>query len=312
MFEGFAKVWTPVLLSKQVGERPVAVTVAGEELVLFRDGHGRLAALSNHCLHRGAALSLGKVFDGCLHCPFHGWAYAPNGEVKKVPLSAPSKHAPAFTQSLPVREIGELIWLYTGQTAQPPEPQVPPSLVDPGLTRNYLERRWSCHWTRAMENMLDSPHLPFVHRTTIGRPLARRMKPGSVMTVTWEDTPFGGTQRSSLDGEQPLAHLDFYKPNMMALHIPIPGKVMRLHALVIPVDLEHTRLIVVGARDYLKPRLFNFAFTRVNAVIAGQDQPVVESVRPKVVPPPGDELSVPTDRATLQFRKYYFETLAPG
>jgi hypothetical protein len=79
---------------------------------------------------------------------------------------------------------------------------------------------------------------------------------------------------------------------MMALHVPIPGKRFRMHALVIPVDDRTTRLLVVSARDFATFRLLDPFFDRMNAVIAGQDQAVVE-----------------TDRATLHFRKYYLEEL---
>jgi len=38
----------------------------------------------------------------------------------------------------------------------------------------------------------------------------------------------------------------------------------------------------------------------------------VESSGRDETPPPGAELSVRTDRATLQFRKYYYETVRPS
>jgi phenylpropionate dioxygenase-like ring-hydroxylating dioxygenase large terminal subunit len=74
MFEGFANVWTPVLLASdlKVG-RPVGVQVAGTPIVLFRGKEGKPAALVDRCPHRGVALSLGSVKDGVIECPFHGW-----------------------------------------------------------------------------------------------------------------------------------------------------------------------------------------------------------------------------------------------
>ena len=311
MFEGFANVWTPVMLARKVKQQPVPVTLAGERLVLFRGADGQVAALFDQCPHRGAALSLGNVRDGCLQCPFHGWRFDGHGAVTHVPLSPDAKRERLFASTVPVRQFGELLWVFTAPVKQAPfEPEVPDGLVNPAFTRNYIERLWRCHWTRAMENMLDSPHLPFVHRTTIGRSMARRMTEGSRMTVTWEPMPWGGRQRSMLDGDDSQAHLDFYRPNLMALHIPIPDKVLRMHALVVPVDAETTRLIIVGARSFARARVLNPLFNKTNAIIADQDQAIVESSLPKVVPPPAEELSVATDRATLQFRRYYFDVLA--
>src|SRR5205809_777506 len=50
---GFRKYWYPALEARQVGRRPVRLTMLGEDLVLFRDGDDRVAALSDWCPHRG-------------------------------------------------------------------------------------------------------------------------------------------------------------------------------------------------------------------------------------------------------------------
>lgn len=310
-FLGFAKVWTPVVLSRRLGAQPLRVVVAGEPVVLFRDGRGGVGALIDRCPHRGVALSLGQVgADGCLECPFHGWRFDVSGANRGAPLNPAARLDRLGAAALPTREIGEMIWLYTepGATA-PPEPLVPESLSDPGLKRTYLERDWACHWTRAMENMLDSPHLPFVHRRTIGRGLHKRMTPESEMTIEWEDAPFGGRARASLDGEPPAGFLEFYRPNIMVLHIPLPRRTLRLHALVIPAEAGRTRLTIVGARDFARLPILEPLFRWTNGRIADEDRAVVESSGPDEVPPLGQEPSVATDRATLQFRRYYDMTL---
>jgi phenylpropionate dioxygenase-like ring-hydroxylating dioxygenase large terminal subunit len=45
----------------------------------FHDGVG---ALLDRCPHRGVALSLGTITDGCLACPFHGWRFGADAEIK--------------------------------------------------------------------------------------------------------------------------------------------------------------------------------------------------------------------------------------
>ena len=238
MFEGFARVWTPVLQSAALGKKPVGLKLAGQPIVLFRGPGGQPGALIDQCPHRGVALSLGRVqADGCLECPFHGWRFSASGQNTHVPFNPSAKREQLGATPLPVREIGDLIWIYTapGITA-PVEPQVPYSLSDPRLARIYLTRQWNCHWTRAMENMLDSPHLPFVHRTTIGARYRKVMGPDSSMEITWEDTAFGGRTKAILDGRDNGSWLEFYRPNVMVLHIPIPKRHLRIHALVVPVD----------------------------------------------------------------------------
>jgi phenylpropionate dioxygenase-like ring-hydroxylating dioxygenase large terminal subunit len=315
MFEGFARVWTPVAPVGRVKRRPLRLRLAGVDLVLFRGTDGAIGALLDHCPHRGASLSLGEVKpDGCLACPFHAWRFDPHGNATHVPLNPQAKRERLFAQALPVRVIGELVWVYTDPAAkEPPEPLVPEGLSSPSVTRTFLEVRWSAHWTRVMENMLDSPHVPFVHRATIGRTMQRWLTDSSRMDITWEETPYGGRSFMRLDSQpeaQALASLDFYRPNIMALHIPIPGKHFRMHALCVPVDANHVRLLVVGSRDFARSRLFNPLFNWANARIAAEDKAVVESSFPVEIPRPAEEVSVASDRATLQFRKYYFAQLA--
>lgn len=313
-FDGFADVWTPVALRREVARTPVRKVLAGEALVLFRGRDGRVGALMDRCPHRGVALSLGQVGDdGFLECPFHGWRFDVDGANRGVPLNPQARCETLGASALPVRELGDFIWVYTRPSAADvAEPVVPEGLIGGGLARTVIRRDWACHWTRAMENMLDSPHLPFVHRRTIGRVYRRRMTATSQMDIDWEDTPFGGRTRASLDGEASGGFLEFYRPNVMALHIPIPGRHLRIHALVVPEAAGRTRLFVVASRDFARLGLLEPVFRIMNGRIADEDQAVVESSGPDECPAPNREHSVATDRATLQFRRYYHSVLRPS
>lgn len=316
MFEGFANVWTVATLAKRLKKKPLPVQVAGEKLVFFRDANGVAGALLDRCPHRGVALSLGTVTkDGCLECPFHAWQFDAKGAACHVPLNPDAKRERLFATSVPVREIGGLLWVYTAAVKQAPgEPTVPETLTQPGLARTWLEVEWNAHWTRAMENMLDSPHVPFLHRRTIGRFVRPYLKPGSRMDITWEETEFGGRTKGIIDGDttRDAGHLDFYKPNIMVLRIAVPNQTFRMHAIVVPVGPRTTRMIVVGARSFATLPLLNPFFNYSNLRIVKEDKAAVESSEPVEVPPPNEEQSVATDRATLKFRKYYFETLKPS
>lgn len=48
--------------------------VDGDAIAVFRDGD-RIAAVSNICRHQGGPLGEGKVVDGCITCPWHGFQY---------------------------------------------------------------------------------------------------------------------------------------------------------------------------------------------------------------------------------------------
>ncbi|ATB35321.1 hypothetical protein CYFUS_000733 [Cystobacter fuscus] len=309
--EGLAEVWTPVAMAREVGSKPLGLTLAGERIALFRDGRGTLAALKDQCPHRGVKLSLGKVgADGCLECPFHGWRFNTSGSCTHIPLNALSeeKRQRYAVTAFPVRERGGLIWLYTRPGGEAPdEPYVPEALEKPGVHVGFYAETWNAHWTRAMENMLDSPHLPFVHQSTIGRALRRRMKPESTMEVEVEPTPTGFRTHSSMDGVPPQGSLDWLRPNGMRLNIPIPGRLMQLHMWCIPVDASHTRMLLAGARDFVRMQPLAALVDRYNTRILHEDRAIVESSHPVEAPPVSEERSVATDRATLAFRRWYHE-----
>jgi phenylpropionate dioxygenase-like ring-hydroxylating dioxygenase large terminal subunit len=313
MFEGFAHVWTPVTLAHRLRKgRPLAVTLAGEQLVFFRDAKGQASALLDRCPHRGVALSLGAVKDGCLECPFHAWRFDGAGACVSVPLNPDAKRERLFATALPTRELAGLLWVYTAPVSAPPsEPRFPETLTRSDLARTAFEVTWKAHWTRAMENMLDSPHVPFLHRRTIGRFVRPYLRPDSRMDVDWNETSFGATLPGYLDGDRSRdsGNLEFWKPNLMVLNI-MPNQAFRIHALCVPAEENHVRMIIIGTRNFARLRLLNPLFNWSNKRITEEDRAVVESSWPMRVPPPAEERSVRTDRATLQFRRYFFETLA--
>ncbi|WP_437732686.1 Rieske 2Fe-2S domain-containing protein [Sorangium sp. So ce1335] len=106
MFEGFANVWTPVALAADLrADRSLAVQVAGTPLVLLRDRDGKPSALLDRCPHRGVALSLGRVKDGCLECAFHGWQIEASGQVCHVPWNPDAKLSALRGVAFPAREL---------------------------------------------------------------------------------------------------------------------------------------------------------------------------------------------------------------
>src|SRR5688500_2148716 len=79
--------WHPVALTDELeGERPVkAVRVLGQDFVLFRDERGRSGLLNHDAPHRGFDLSYGRLEDGGLRCPRHGWLSAVDGRCLETP-----------------------------------------------------------------------------------------------------------------------------------------------------------------------------------------------------------------------------------
>lgn len=87
--------WYVVLDSTQVKTKPVGVTRMGEKLAFWRDVSGKVACARDRCVHRGVALSKGKVLpNGMLQCPFHGFEYDASGKVTKIPANGKNTPVP--------------------------------------------------------------------------------------------------------------------------------------------------------------------------------------------------------------------------
>ncbi|NWG46540.1 MAG: ferric reductase-like transmembrane domain-containing protein [Alphaproteobacteria bacterium] len=58
-------------------KRAIVVTPPrGEAIAVFRDGE-RVMAVSNLCAHQMGPLGEGRIIDGCITCPWHGYQYDP-------------------------------------------------------------------------------------------------------------------------------------------------------------------------------------------------------------------------------------------
>jgi nitrite reductase/ring-hydroxylating ferredoxin subunit/DMSO/TMAO reductase YedYZ heme-binding membrane subunit len=70
--DGWIAVGTPASIPDK-GARIVAVP-GGERVAVFRDG-AEIGALTNLCAHQNGPLGEGRIIDGCVTCPWHGYQY---------------------------------------------------------------------------------------------------------------------------------------------------------------------------------------------------------------------------------------------
>jgi nitrite reductase/ring-hydroxylating ferredoxin subunit/DMSO/TMAO reductase YedYZ heme-binding membrane subunit len=68
--------------------------VGGERVAIFHH-EGRVSAVSNVCRHQNGPLGEGKIVDGCITCPWHGYQYDP----------ATGKSPPPFTEQVPTFNV---------------------------------------------------------------------------------------------------------------------------------------------------------------------------------------------------------------
>jgi len=149
-------------------EKPTALTIMGEPLVLWRS-KGEVSALEDRCVHRAAPLSLGRCEGAQLQCMYHGFLYAKDGTVEAIPgQKLIPKQAKA--RAYPVAERHSWVWVWMGDPAQADTKLIPAAigLDDPDwiLGSGQLDYDAEAHLIHA--NLLDFSHLTYVHPASFG------------------------------------------------------------------------------------------------------------------------------------------------
>jgi phenylpropionate dioxygenase-like ring-hydroxylating dioxygenase large terminal subunit len=116
--------WQPLALAEELpAERPLKdVRVLGEDLVVFRDETGRYGALERRCAHRAGDLAFGRLEDGGLRCPYHGWLWDASGKCLDQPAEpADARFCDKVRQpGYPCIERNGIIYGYFGAGEAPP------------------------------------------------------------------------------------------------------------------------------------------------------------------------------------------------
>jgi nitrite reductase/ring-hydroxylating ferredoxin subunit len=170
---GFRNYWYPVQWASQISEKPTAVTVCGEQVMLVRD-NGVVRALQDRCPHRGVPLSLGRrQFPGTLSCPYHGWTFnLGDGRLCAVITDGPSSPINGRVQvaTYPVQERLGLVFVWIGDgEPHPIEHDLPAELVDNPFVMGGRSDIRRGNWRFAAENGFDEGHAKYLHNTALWR-----------------------------------------------------------------------------------------------------------------------------------------------
>jgi len=68
--------WLTVGPPASIPDKTARIVAAkgGERIAVFRDGN-RIGAVTNLCAHQNGPLGEGRIIDGCITCPWHGYQY---------------------------------------------------------------------------------------------------------------------------------------------------------------------------------------------------------------------------------------------
>ncbi|MCY7338781.1 MAG: aromatic ring-hydroxylating dioxygenase subunit alpha [Sphingomonas bacterium] len=181
----------------------------GIPLILSRDANGHAHVFANVCRHRGTRLieAAGVVPAKRIICPYHAWAYKPDGELTGLPRADCFPGLDKSTHGLvsyPSIEAGGLIWFAKQAEADFTDIlALAPDLDAFAMADQHVYRRETHHvaanWKLIIDAFLESYHVQRLHAATIASFFADG--------ITTADT-IGPHQRAAVGRADYLAQVD--------------------------------------------------------------------------------------------------------
>lgn len=306
--------WHPVSKAEDLLDDPKQVFVLGERVVIFRNEKG-VHAFKDLCIHRGAALSLGKVKNGNLVCAYHAWEYDCVGACVKIPALPNERPIPTKARATVYhcQEQFGLIWVCLGDE---PAPLIsyPEYALDGYHTAICGPYEVKANAPRIIENFLDVSHLMFVHQGMLGDEEHAQ--------VADYDVKF-------LDNRYITSKIPVYQPNPDGrskggyanyVYEILNPTTARFTKTTDGSDEEFTILVAVNQEGNEKSKAFmlltrNYdldkpddTFIEFQDMIFNQDLDIVESQKPELLPLDLQaELHLKSDALTIAYRRWLDE-----
>jgi phenylpropionate dioxygenase-like ring-hydroxylating dioxygenase large terminal subunit len=162
--------WYVAAESGEVSRAPLARTICGEPVILFRTLAAAPAILEDRCRHRRAPLHKGTLIEDTVQCGYHGFRFDISGTCVEIPGSPVRPPSTARVRSYPAHEAYGYVWLWNGDPDRADAALIPdfsPN-TDPAWATVSERLPVAANYQLFVDNLLDLSHVAFVHRSTIG------------------------------------------------------------------------------------------------------------------------------------------------
>jgi phenylpropionate dioxygenase-like ring-hydroxylating dioxygenase large terminal subunit len=147
-----------------------------DSIVVLRDRNGDIRAFHNVCRHRAARLVEGNgTCRGAITCPYHGWTYNLDGTLRGLPVRESFPDLDLGLHGLVPVHVSTMVgfvFVCLGETPPPPPATLWGGMLDDLLPYQIekmrpitpvYEEAWDVDWKVAMDNYLESYHVPVGH-----------------------------------------------------------------------------------------------------------------------------------------------------
>lgn len=228
------------------------IRIMGENLLVFRDGEGRIGCVEEFCKHRGASLYYGYIEDNGIRCCYHGWKYDCSGQCTEQPFEPKASRLKdeIRLRSYPVQTLGGLLFAYMG-----PDPARAPLLPrwdvlvrEDGKREIKMFPTHYCNWLQIQENTADSTHTFFLHgvmdqKLGLKHPFAPYYR-RPIEKLEFSYCEWGIDKVIIYGGDVP--EKEVRPPLIFPNILRIPNGPMEVLHWRVPIDDESTRIVFVA------------------------------------------------------------------
>ena len=246
----------------------IAREIAGEPMTL---GHGEgsdIFALGNVCPHRAALLSEGRITNGAVECPYHGWQFSiDDGGCTYIPSLCEHQSMDSTkigVRRFPVKTDGPLMWVYISKDAKDTSdptlaPPDIPFLTDKAVMDDKVVL--NCHVDHAVIGLMDPAHGPFVHKQWWWRSQksihekTKDFEPRRHGFAMVSHPPSKNSFAYKILGGTPQTEIRFQLPGIRTEHIKIGTKSVMSFTAVTPINETQTEIRQIFFTDKMRFKL---------------------------------------------------------
>ena len=313
--------WHPVCTVEEFyranpsGKGPMGVKLLGETIVLA-DVESGIVAFDERCPHRSTSLTRGFVEDGQLRCRYHGWRFNSEGKCTEVPacpgMKIPSR-AKVNTHDTEVKY--GLVWVRLDSSV---DTQIPPC---PGYDDDKFKSvpgepyTWPTSAGRRLENFVDLGHFAYVHPNTLYDPDIPQVLAPDIARKNGQmhfrfDPPVDVMPVPDLSLMGTIVY-QVTMPFTVCLNLELlqnRGNA-KLWMTASPIDDVSCRSFWFTSRDtdLDGPDYPHLAFQET---VLNEDIVVIEAQFPPQIPADVEEVTVMSDKISMQYRKWLREMAA--
>jgi len=324
--------WYPMATTEELTDKPLKVRALAQDFVLFRNEDGEAQCLSNTCTHRGGSLSCGKVKDGNIQCPYHGWEFNGEGECQRIPSLGQDPKIPGRTRidAYPVQELYGMIFAFLGDLSEEERPPIipVPEWEQEGWRPTLQHYPIKGNYERSIENGIDPAHNEYVHDTHgFSGQKEEEYKVNDLRIVesppwgqgfwhTFDAPPLPGELKKGRDTSGDLdVGTGHHGPNHVWTYIHAGGETTWFHQYLLerPIDEENIHVYLLCMRNCFLEEKHDELMIERNGYVAQQDVVIIEELHPMITPPTNNkEFMVPSDKVILMYREKLKEWDAKG